>query len=274
MSPHTQIEGELAVIGGGRMGEAIVGGLLRAGAIDASRVAVAEPDAARREVLRAAHPVRVVEDAGEAAAGADTLILAVKPQVIADVSACLAEAVRPGALVVSIAAGVTTAQLESLLPPGTPVVRVMPNTPAMVGEGMSVISGGSGASPEQVGLVRDAFSSLGRAEVLDERYQDAATAISGSGPAYMALFVEALARAGTEHGLARSMSEELAVQTMRGTAELLASGGLSPEALIEAVSSPGGTTVAAVGVLEERDVPGAIAEAVGAAVARARELGR
>lgn len=265
-------EGRIALIGGGRMGEAIAKGLIGSGAIEPEHLVIAEPSATRRAELAAAHKVACVADGADALAGADLAVLAVKPQVIERVVESLALSFGE-ALVVSIAAGVSAARIESLLPAGTAVVRVMPNTPAMVGQGMSVVSGGSEASAEQVDLVRALFAELGRAVVLDERYQDIATAISGSGPAYVALFVDALARAGVRHGLARGVAQELAVQTLRGTADLIEATGQHPEQLIDAVASPGGTTIAALEVLEGLGFRTAVAEAVSAAVERAKELG-
>lgn len=270
MSDGFRFEGSLAVVGGGRMGEAIVRGLLSAGAIEAPHVTIAEPNAARRHEL-ASLGVKVVADGAEALP-ADVALIAVKPQVAEKVVSGLASSLA-GALVVSIVAGFSSAKLESLLPAGTAVVRVMPNTPAMVGEGMAVVSGGAEANATQVDLVRAIFAEIGRAVVLDERYQDAATAISGSGPAYFALVVDALARAGVRQGLPRDVAQELAVQTMRGTAELIESTGMHPEALIDGVSSPGGTTIAAIEALEARGVRAAFAEAVSANVKRAKELG-
>lgn len=266
------LEGRLAIIGGGRMGEAILGGLLASGSLGPERVVVAEPDPQRREALEAAHGVECAEGALEAVGGAEIVIVAVKPSVI---DAVIAEFVPglDGALVVSIAAGISIARIESLLPAGTAVVRVMPNTPALVREGMSVISGGSEASAEQVDLVRAIFAELGRAVVLDERYQDAATALSGSGPAYVALFVDALARAGVRQGLTRDVAQALALQTLRGTVELIETTGSHPEQVVDAVTSPGGTTAAALEALEAYGFRTAVAEAVSAAVERAKELG-
>jgi len=265
-------EGRLAIVGGGRMGEAIAKGLLDAGAIDVSGIVIAEPSETRRAELAAAHGIECFADGSDAVLGADVVVLAVKPQVMDGVAESLS-ALLGGTLVVSIAAGVTTARLEALLPAGTAVVRVMPNTPAMVGQGMSVVSGGREASVEQVDLVRALFAELGRALVLDERYQDIAAAISGSGPAYVALMADALARAGVRHGLTRPVAQELAVQTIRGTAELIDATGQHPEQLIDNVTSPGGTTIAALEVLEARGFRTALADAVAAAVQRAKELG-
>ena len=263
--------GTLAIIGGGRMGEAIVGGLVRSGALSSDRITVAEPDAARRDSLAAAFQVRTVAD-GAQALPADIALLAVKPQVIDEVVSALSGSLG-ASLVISIAAGVSCARLEVGLPAGTAVVRVMPNTPALVGEAMSVVSGGSEASAEQVELVRGLFAALGTSLILAERYQDAATAISGSGPAYFALVVDALARGGVRHGLPRDVAQTLATQTMLGTARLLAETGMHPEALVDGVSSPGGTTIAAVEALEARAVRAAFGEAVAAAVQRAKEFG-
>ncbi|MBN2848921.1 MAG: pyrroline-5-carboxylate reductase [Coriobacteriia bacterium] len=263
----------LAIIGGGRMGEAIAAGLVTSGALVADEIAVAEPSAERREVF-ARHGIEAMADGHDVVGGAEIVLLAVKPQVIDAVLAHLADDLAPGAMVVSIAAGITTARLESLLPDGMSVVRVMPNTPAMVGAGMAVVSGGSAATDDQVERVRALFEAIGEAVVIDERYQDAATAISGSGPAYIALVIDALARAGVQQGLTRDVAQALAVQTVKGTAELLATTGMHPEELVDAVSSPGGTTIAAIGALEAGGVRAAFVDAVDAAVTRAKELGR
>lgn len=271
MSTLWALPGTLAVIGGGRMGEAIVAGLLASGAVEASAVVVAEPSASRRVELSAAHGVRCVA-AGIEALPSDTVIVAVKPQVMDDVIRSLAPC-TDGSLIVSIAAGVSTARLESQLPAGASVVRVMPNTPALVGAGMALVSGGSSSTAAQVDLVRSLFASIGEALVIDERLQDAGTAISGSGPAYFALVIDALARAGVRHGLSRDVAQELAIRTMEGTARQLTVTGVHPEALVDAVSSPGGTTIAAIGELEHGRMRDTIGRAVSAAVLRASELG-
>lgn len=263
----------LAIVGGGRMGEAIAAGLVRAGVLEAHDIVIAEPDKAKRDHLVASHGVSSVSDGVRALEGADVAIIAVKPQVIDDVLCSLADAVG-GALVVSIAGGVTCARIESSLHAGTRVVRVMPNTPALVGAGMSIVSGGTEASDSDVAIVEALFGAVGDVVVLPEAHQDACTAISGCGPAYMALFIDALARAGVREGLSRDLAERLALQTMRGTVELIEATGQHPEAIIDAVSSPGGSTIAAVTELEARGVRAAIASAVRAAVVRSRELGR
>ena len=271
MSDVFKYEGTVTVIGGGRMGEAIVRGLIAAGAIAVANVAIAEPDAARRDELAATYGVRCVAGGAEALP-ADIVLLAVKPQVADAVITGLAGSFA-GSLVVSIIAGYSSAKLESLMPAGTAVVRVMPNTPMMVGEGMAVVSGGSEATSAQVDLVRELFARVGRAIVVAERYQNAATAISGSGPAYFALVVDSLARAGVRQGLPRDIAQALAVQTMLGTARMIDETGVHPEVLIDGVSSPGGTTIAAIEALEAHGLRAAFAEAVAANVARSQELG-
>ncbi len=272
MSGTYRFDGTLAVIGGGRMGEAIVAGLLGAGALTADQVVVAEPVAQRRAELAGALGVSAVPSGVEALAGATAVLLAVKPQVMDSVVRELSDHVGD-AVVISIAAGITCARIESLLPEGSRVVRVMPNTPALVGEGMALVSGGSEASQEDVGSAADLFSAIGRSIVIEERHQDAGTAISGSGPAYFALVIDALARAGVAEGLARDTAQELAVQTMLGTARMLEQTGMHPEELIDGVASPGGTTIAAINALEAKGVRAAFAKAVSKAVHRARELG-
>jgi pyrroline-5-carboxylate reductase len=254
------------------MGEAIVAGLVASGALAPDRIVVADPSAARRASLASDYGVVVVEDGREAVLGADVVLLAVKPQVIDAVTTALAPSLT-GALIVSIAGGISCARLESMLPGGTAVVRVMPNTPALVGEGMSIVSGGAEAADDQVALVAELFGCLGQVLVLDEHLQDACTAISGCGPAYMALVIDALARAGVREGLSRDVAQTLALATMRGTVRLIEETGQHPGQIIDAVSSPGGSTIVAVGELEARGVRAAFASAVHAAVERSRELG-
>jgi pyrroline-5-carboxylate reductase len=255
------------------MGGAIIGGLTSSGALDPSAIVVVDPGADRRDELSSSYGVTAVAGAAEALVGADTVLIAVKPQVIDDVVTALAASLEPGALVVSIAGGVTCAHLESLLPIGTAVVRVMPNTPALVGAAMSVVSAGSEAVAAQVDAVASLFGAIGEVVVLDERYQDACSAISGSGPAYFALVIDALARAGVREGLPRDIAQRLALQTMRGTVDLIERTGEHPEAIVDAVSSPGGSTIAAVAKLESGGVRAAFSKAVRAAVRRSREMG-
>jgi pyrroline-5-carboxylate reductase len=242
----------LAIVGGGRMGEAIAAGLIRAGILAPSQIVIAEPDAGKRDRLVAFLGIGAAAGGAEALCGADAVVLAVKPQVIDVVLSSLAPYVGD-ALVLSIAAGVT---------------------PALVGAGMSIVSAGTVAGAQDVATAEALFGALGDVIVLPEGLQDACTAISGCGPAYMALFVDALACAGVTEGLSREVAERLALQTMRGTVELIQTTGQSPAEVIDAVSSPGGATIAAVAQLESRGVRDAIAAAVRAAAARSQELGR
>lgn len=262
----------IVIIGGGRMGEAILAGLLSAGSVRADAVTVVEPEAERRDALRERYGVGVTPVASEALSGAEIAVLAVKPQVLESVVTGLAEQLSR-VLVISIAAGISSARIESLLRPGAAVVRVMPNTPALVGSGMALISAGSEASEEDLVRVEAIFSSIGESVRIDERFQDAGSAISGSGPAYFALVVDALARAGVAQGLPRPVAQDLAVRTMLGTAKLLIETDSHPAEVIDAVTSPGGTTIAALERLEAGGVRAAFAEAVETAVRRSRELG-
>lgn len=272
MSENPRFTGRLAVIGGGKMGEAIVGGLLAAGALDARDIVVSEPDDRRRTALSDAYGIEVVADATQVLAGVSVVLLAVKPQIIESVVRGLSVSLEDR-LVVSIAAGITCARLESVLPASARVVRVMPNTPALVGEGMALVSAGTEATAQDIETVVALFSAVGRAVVIEEKHQDAGTAISGSGPAYFALVVDALARAGVAQGLPRETAQQLAVQTMLGTAKMLEVTKIHPEELIDGVASPGGTTIAAIGALESEGVRAAFAKAVSEAVKRSRELG-
>jgi pyrroline-5-carboxylate reductase len=258
----------LVLWGGGRMGEALLGGLLASGALGAEQVAVVEIDPARREHLTGRHPGLHVTNGPVAAAD---VVVATKP---ADVPAALTAARDAGlGRVLSIAAGVTTARLEELAGP-VPVVRAMPNTPALVGEGATAVAGGRHATDADLAWAEDLLGTVGTVVRVPEALLDAVTALSGSGPAYLFLVAEALIEAGVLAGLPRDTAVTLVVQTLRGSARLLAESGEGPEALRAAVTSPGGTTAAALRVLEQRGVRAAFLDAVEAAAARAAELGR
>ena len=262
--------GGVLIVGGGKMGEAILAGMLSAGVVDAADISVANPGAEKRERLAATYGVATYADAADAPRP-DTCILAVKPQVIRDVMAGLAEAGFAPARVISIAAGITTATIAGYFPQSA-VVRAMPNTPLTVGAGMVGVSAGAGTPEEEGELACAMFRCMGGAVLVDESLQDAIVAVSGSGPAYFALFVKELADAGEKLGLPPEFSLELALQTMAGTAELMARTGQSPEELIAAVSSPGGTTVAALEAMRAAGVGEAIASGAFAAARRSKEL--
>ncbi len=260
----------LAILGAGVMGETVLSGLVRAG-WSPERIVATDRRPARQLELGARYGIAMLGNA-EAAAAVDTVVIVVKPQDMADLLAEIAPALAPGTLVVSLAAGVDTATIEAQLPAGTPVVRVMPNTPAQVDEGMAAISPGSVSTAEHLARVTEILSATGRVLTLPERYQDAVTAISGSGPAYLFFVVEAMIEAGVHLGLPRDTATELVVQTMLGSAKLLRETGEHPTVLRERVTSPGGTTAAAIRRLEDHKVRAAFMGAIEAARDRSRDL--
>ncbi|MEU6971420.1 pyrroline-5-carboxylate reductase [Kitasatospora aureofaciens] len=261
---------KIAFLGTGKIGEALLSGLLRAGKAP-SDVLVTARRPERAAELADRYGVVAVSNA-EAAKLADTLILAVKPQDMGTLLEELAPHVGPDRLVISAAAGVPTAWFEERLAAGTPVVRVMPNTPVLVDEGMSVISGGSHAREEHLARAEEIFSSVGKALRLPESQQDAATALSGSGPAYFYFLVEAMTDAGILLGLPRQVAHDLIVQSAIGASVMLRDSGEHPVKLREAVTSPAGTTIAAIRELENHGVRAALLGALEAARDRSREL--
>ncbi|NCT91675.1 pyrroline-5-carboxylate reductase [Cellulomonas sp. APG4] len=263
----------VAVLGGGVMGEAIVASVLRAG-VAVDDVSVAEPSAARATELAERYGVRAADPGAKVAGRADVVVLAVKPKDVPSVLAEIAPALRPGTLVVSVAAGVPLSVYERALPEGTPVVRVMPNTPAVVGRGASAIAGGAAATPEHLERVTALLAATGLVVTVPEADLDAVTAVSGSGPAYVFYLVDALAEAGVLLGLGRAQARELAVATFAGAAHLLEETGEHPVVLRERVSSPGGTTVAALRELDAHGVRAAVLAAAEAARDRSRDLAR
>ena len=268
----------LLIVGGGKMGSALLGGLLRSGWAEVDDVTVVEPLAERRDELvvefpglqtLAAPEAGTLRDGGERVTGA---VLAVKPD--AAEGACRALGVSGVTRVLSIVAGVPSARLEAALGGEPALVRAMPNTPALVGAGVTAISGGSFATSQDLAWAEDVLSAVGTVVRLPERLLDAVTGLSGSGPAYFFLVAEALMEAGVQMGLTREVSRTLVVETMRGSAALLAETGRDPEALRAMVTSPAGTTAAGVRALESRAVRSAFMEAVAAATERSRNLQR
>jgi pyrroline-5-carboxylate reductase len=261
---------QLAILGAGVMGETVLSGLVRAG-WNPEKITVTDRRPERQIELQQRYGVVVLDNA-PAASSADTVILVVKPQDMNELLAEIAGALKPGTLVVSLAAGVDTAAIESQLPEGTPVVRVMPNTPAQVDEGMAAIAPGTHADEHHLQRVHDILSATGRVMTLPEKHLDAVTAISGTGPAYLFFVVEAMIEAGVHLGLPRDTATELVVQTMLGSAKLIRETGEHPTVLRERVTSPGGTTAAAVRHLEEHRVRAAFMIAMEAARDRSRDL--
>jgi pyrroline-5-carboxylate reductase len=263
--------GKIAIIGGGKMGEAIVAGLVNGAMFDPDTISIAEPSDARCADLSDTYGVTCVAD-GAQIIHPDTVLLAVKPQVFRAVCEQLgATATFDPSRVISIAAGVTTSTIRSFFNTGA-VIRVMPNAPLMVSASMSMVCISEDTPRAEGELVRELFSLMGDAVLLDEGLMNAATAISGSGPAYFALLVEELARAGERIGLSSEDSLLLATQTLRGTARYLELTEASPTELRQAVTSPGGTTQAALESFAAGDFSGLVFNAVEAALQRAEEL--
>ncbi len=264
------------MIGGGRIGEALIAGLLESGRASKDLVVV-EPVAARGEVLSQRFGVRVTSAVADGAVGADLVVIAVKPNDVDGVVTELAKSeLGEGdreAVVVSLAAGVPTAKLENKLPAGFPVIRVMSNTPMLVGQGMSAIAPGRYARKEQLALVTEVLESVGKVVTVAESQMDAVTAVSGSGPAYFFLVVEAMVDAAVGLGLSRDVGTQLVVQTMLGSAALMEESGQSAVELRAAVTSPAGTTAAALRELERGAVRSAFHEALNAAKRRSAEQG-
>jgi pyrroline-5-carboxylate reductase len=260
----------VAIFGAGVMGSTLLSGLVRSGR-DVADLVITGRNTERTEELASTSGVRRLSNV-DAAALADTLVLVVKPQDMSGLLAEIRDQVRPGALVVSLAAGITTAFLEERLPAGTAVVRVMPNTPALVDEGMAAISPGQACDEVHLVEAEELLRSCGKVLRIPEKHQDAVTAISGSGPAYIFYVVEAMIEAGVLLGLPRATSTELVVQTLYGAATMLKETRQHPTVLREQVSSPGGTTMAALRQLDDHKVRAAFVTAMEAAAERSKAL--
>lgn len=266
------MDGNLAILGTGRMGEALLGGLLRSGWArpEQIRCTCRRPERARE--LTETYGVEAHTDSAAAVADADVLLLAVKPQNLRPLLTEIAPKISSRHTVISVAAGVTTATIEAALPDGVPVVRVMSNVPVLVDEAMSAIAPGRSAEPRHLELAEAILGHVGKVVHLAEEHLDAVTALSGSGPAYFFLLAEAMIDAGILLGLSRDIATELIVQTMVGSAKMLRDTGRHPVELRESVTSPGGTTIAAIRVLEEERVRAAFLNAIEAAKRRSQEL--
>jgi pyrroline-5-carboxylate reductase len=262
----------VAIVGVGRLGAALLAGLLRAG-VPAPDIVVAEKDAARAAEISAEHGVSALTPA-EAVAGAEVVIVAVKPRDMAGLLAEIGSMLAPGALVVSLAAGIPLSFLGEALPAGTPVVRVMTNTPLLVGAAMSAICAGPHAGDAELARTEVLLGAVGRVVRVPESQLDAITALSGSGPAYFFYLVDAMIEAGVLLGVPRPLAAELMVQTAVGSARMLRDTGEHPALLREAVTSPAGTTAAALREFDRRAVRSAILDGLAAARDRSAELGR
>lgn len=261
---------KLGFIGAGAMGGAIIRGLLARGRLPRENLIYYDPDPASRKKMEKLEV--------EAAPGnpevldAQVVVLAVKPQLLGPVLAGIKDFARPHHLIISIAAGTTLATLEAALPESR-IIRAMPNTPALVGAGMTCLASGSRTTPEDTALALELFQAVGQAAVVEERLMDAVTGLSGSGPAFVALFIEALADGGVKAGLPRTLAHNMAVQTVLGAAKLCHEEEVHPAKLKDLVASPAGTTIEGLHVLENGGFRGLVMSAVSAAAARAKELG-
>jgi pyrroline-5-carboxylate reductase len=263
----------IAILGAGKIGEALLAGLVASGT-SAGEIVVCEKDLERAVAIVDRYGVRRADVVADAVAEADVVVLAVKPPDIVTVAGLVGEALPDGAMVLSVAAGIPAASIESALPAGTPVVRVMPNTPMLVREAMSALAAGGAAGPEHLDRAEALMATVGRVVRVPEAQIDLVTAVSGSGPAYVFLLVEAMIDAGVLLGLPRPLATELATQTALGAGRMLTETGEHPALLREAVTSPGGTTAAALRELEDAGLRAAFYNALEACRDRARDLAR
>jgi pyrroline-5-carboxylate reductase len=263
---------KIAILGAGRIGESLISGLLSSGWREPSEVSATTRRAERVAELRERYGIDATLSNHDAAVGAALVVIAVKPQDIETLLGEIGTLILPEQTVLSVAAAIPTARIERRLSNGVPVVRAMPNTPSTVHEGIAGLSAGAHAGDEHLDLAEEALSHLGAVVRVPEQELDAITAVSGSGPAYFALLAEAMIEAGILLGLSREISTQLVVQTMFGTAKQLRDEKMHPVELREMVTSPGGTTIAAIRELEIAGVRAAFLNAIQAAMVRAREL--
>ncbi len=260
-------------IGAGVMAEAIARGLIRAG-MSAEAMGAADPDERRRDLFHRELGIRTTADNESVVRSADVLVLAVKPRVVLQVVDDLVDVVTGRHLVISIAVGVKASAIEERLRANVPVIRVMPNTPCLVGEGAVAIARGKHAGAEHVEMAMQTFGAVGRVVEVTEDRMDAVTGLSGSGPAYVCMFIEALADGGVQMGLPRQTALMLAAQTVLGAAKMVVETGSHPAELRDRVATPGGTTIAGIARLERAGFRSAAIEAVASATVRSREIGR
>lgn len=265
-------ERKIAVLGAGKIGEALISGLLSSGWRTPQDIVASSRRAERVDELAARYGIHATSSNGEAANGAALVVLAVKPQDIEILLGEIGPLIAPAQTVLSVAAAIPTALIERHLATGVPVVRAMPNTPSVVHEGVAGLCAGAHADDAHVTLAEEALAHLGAVVRVPEKLMDAVTAVSGSGPAYFALLAEAMIEAGLLLGLSREISTQLVVQTMLGTAKQMRDLKMHPVELREMVTSPGGTTIAAIRELEVAGVRAALLNAIQAAMVRAKEL--
>ena len=264
----------IAIIGVGNMGEALVGGIVKTGLLDPARIAAFDAERERLKAISERWKIAAANDSAEAVRDSDVILLAVKPQTIPAVLDELRSVVAPRQMLLSIAAGVRTSLIEERLNVPCPVVRAMPNTPALVGRGIAAICPGKFAEQEHLTIARTLLGTVGDVVVVAENQMDAVTGLSGSGPAYVYTLIEALSDGGVKMGLPRSIALKLAAQTVLGAAKMVLETGEHPAVLRDRVTSPGGTTITGMQVLESRGFRNAAISAVEAATKRSKELGK
>lgn len=269
----TRITERMAFIGGGQMAEALIAGLIANHCCEPGQIWATDPVVERCDTLKRLHGVRVGSSNREAAGWAGIIVLAVKPQILDGVMKDIAGELKR-ALTVSVAAGIPIQTITNAGGTGTRVVRAMPNTPAMVREGMTALAMGPGVSEADAGIARAIFESVGKVVAIEERLMDAVTGLSGSGPAYVFLAIEAMADGGVKMGLPRATAELLAAQTVLGAAKMVIETGEHPARLKDKVASPGGTTIAGLHRLEVGGMRATLIDAIEAATKRSQELGR
>lgn len=272
---HAGLAGSaIGFIGAGNMAEALIRGLVRGGHVPADRIAASGPRRERLDELARRYAIATAVDNRVVARGAGLVVLSVKPQILDKVLREIAAELQPGSLVISIAAGVDTETIEDAVAPGVRVVRAMPNTPALVGAGATAIAAGKHAHADDLAIAKALFDAVGITVVLDESQLDAVTGLSGSGPAYIFLILEALSDAGVKVGLSRRNAQLLAAQTVLGSAKMLLETDDHVGRLKDMVTSPGGTAIAGLHTLEQGGLRTTLINAVETATKRARELGR
>ena len=268
------IDKKIAFLGGGNMAEALIKGLLAAGAAKADQIFVTDISSDRLEHLKKTYGIIIQKNNGETVEQSGIILLCVKPQVIDRVLEEIAPVADTSKLVISIAAGITIGRMERVLTGKPRVIRVMPNTPALVLAGAAGLAGGKNATGDDLALAQSIFNSVGRSFVVDEKLMDAVTGLSGSGPAYVFEIIDALSDAGVKAGLPRQLALELAAQTVYGAAKMVLETKEQPGRLRDMVTSPGGTTIEGLHALEKGKLRATLMNAVEAATARSRELGK
>ena len=263
----------IGFVGGGNMGEALIRGLLAASLLSPKQVSVFDVIPERLEYLHREYGIQTMPSSAVLAESCEVIILAVKPQIMPRILDTLHAHLKHKPLVISIAAGITLTSLEAGLPDSIPIIRVMPNTPALVLQAASALARGAHASDADMRMAIGLFEAVGKAVEVEEKLMDAVTGLSGSGPAYILLLLESLIDAGVLMGIPRSTARLLVIQTAAGTASMLAQGEKHPGELKDQITSPGGTTIRGLQILEERGVRGALMTAVQAATQRSMELG-